>query len=173
MSVHQQIDQNIEAIRDLERRVDRDLDPATLRFQQIAARLGQPAFLRFVLGFIASWVALNLGLPLFHHRAFDPFPFFTLQGMVSLSALMTSLVVLIGQNRESLLEAQRVHIHLQVSMLAEQKITKLIALVEELRRDIPSVLNRHDHEAETMQLATDPHALIERLENADVEPESP
>ena len=39
MSVHQQIDQNIEAIRDIERRVDRDLDPATLRFQQIDIRV--------------------------------------------------------------------------------------------------------------------------------------
>ena len=173
MSVHKQIDQNIEAVRDLERRLDRELDPATLRFQMLASRLGQPAFLRFVLGFIASWVALNLGLPLFNHPSFDPFPFFVLQGMVSLSALVTSLVVLIGQNRESLLEAQRVHIHLQVSMLAEQKITKLIALVEELRRDTPSVLNRHDHEAERMQLATEPQALLGTVENLNFEPESP
>lgn len=173
MSVDQQIDQNIEAVRDLERRLDHELDPATLRFQMLASRLGQPTFLRFVLGFIAIWVALNLGLSLFDDRAFDPFPFFMLQGMVSLSALTTSLVVLIGQNRESLLEAQRVHIHLQVSMLSEQKITKLIALVEELRRDMPSVSNRHDHEAERMQLATEPHALLGTIENSNLEAPSP
>jgi uncharacterized membrane protein len=110
-------------------------------------------------------------LPIFKLRAFDPFPFFALQGLLCFSALVTSLVVLVGQNREAQLEAQRARLHLQVSMLAEQKITKLIALVEELRRDSPSVFNRHDHEAERMQRATDPQAFLGVLE--DQEPESP
>ncbi len=65
MSVHQQIDQNIEAVRDLERRLDRDLDPAALRFQVLAAQLGQPSFLRAVLVFIALWLIVNLCLPVF------------------------------------------------------------------------------------------------------------
>ncbi len=86
---------------------------------------------------------------------------------------MTSLVVLVGQNREAQLEAQRARLHLQVSMLAEQKITKLIALVEELRRDSPSVFNRHDHEAERMQRATDPQAFLGVLKDQDREAESP
>jgi len=34
-----------------------------------------------------------------------------------------------------------------VSLLAEQKTAKLIALIEELRRDLPEVTNRHDPEA--------------------------
>jgi uncharacterized membrane protein len=169
LNAQQQIDQNIEAMRDIERRVDRSLDPATVRFQKLASRLGQPFFLRFALAFIGLWVAVNLMLPLIQAHAFDPFPFFTLQGIVSLSALVTSLVVLIGQNRESTLESQRTHVHLQVSILAEQKITKLISLVEELRRDLPSVSNRHDQEAEAMQLATDPQALIERLEPSEIQ----
>ena len=37
------------------------------------------------------------------------------------------------------------------NLLAEQKIAKLIALMEELRRDIPTVKDRFDPEAEAMQ----------------------
>jgi uncharacterized membrane protein len=48
----------------------------------------------------------------------------------------------------------------QLNLLTEQKITKLIALVEELRIDLPDVKNRDDAEAEIMQQATDPQAIL-------------
>ncbi len=160
MTLNDQIDHNIEAVRELERRVDRGLDPATLRFRVLAARIGQPNFLRAVVAFVVLWILVNQLTPLFQVKSFDPFPFFVLQGLIGTSALMTSLVVLIGQNREAILEAQRAHLDLQLSLLAEQKITKLIALLEELRRDIPSVSNRHDQVAEGMQESADPEAIL-------------
>lgn len=165
MTLNDQIDHNIEAVRELERRVDRGLDPATLRFRVLAARIGQPNFLRGVIAFVVLWALINLLLPVFHFKAFDEFPFFALQGLTALSALITSLVVLIGQNREAILEAQRAHLDLQLSLLAEQKITKLIALLEELRRDIPSVSNRHDQVAEGMQQSADPEAILGALDD--------
>jgi uncharacterized membrane protein len=73
------------------------------------------------------------------------------------------LVVLIGQNREAILDAQRAHLDLQLNLLAEQKITKLIALLEELRRDIPSVSNRHDQVAEGMQQSANPEAILSAM----------
>ena len=166
MGIQQQIDQNIEAVRSLERRLDSALDPAAVRFQTLAAQLGKPRFLRVFLILTGLWITINLLLPVFGRVAFDPFPFAVLQGLLSLSALTTSLVVLIGQNHEAMLDAQRAHIHLQVSLLGEQKVTKLIALVEELRRDIPSVQNRLDMQAERMQRATDPEALLGTFDDA-------
>ena len=163
MTLNDQIDQNIEAVRELERRVDRGLDPATLRFNGLATRIGRPSFLHGVISCVVLWILVNLLLPAFHFKAFDEFPFFTLQGLTALSALMTSLVVLIGQNREAILEGQRAHLDLQLNLLAEQKITKLIALLEELRRDLPNVNNRHDQVAEGMQQHADPEAILGAL----------
>jgi dGTP triphosphohydrolase len=42
-------------------------------------------------------------------------------------------------------------------------------LVEELRRDLPNVKDRHDPEAEVMKQAADPHVVIEALEKSLVE----
>jgi uncharacterized membrane protein len=53
---------------------------------------------------------------------------------------------------------------LHVSLLTEQKIAKLVALVEELRRDLPNVTNRHDAQAAAMEQSTDPHVILDALE---------
>ena len=51
-----------------------------------------------------------------------------------------------------------------MSLLAEQKTAKLIALLEELRRDLPNVENRHDPQAAVMEQATDPQAILSVME---------
>jgi uncharacterized membrane protein len=53
---------------------------------------------------------------------------------------------------------------LQLHLLSEQKIAKLITLVEELRSDLPNVGDRHDPGAEAMKQAVDPHAVLDALE---------
>ncbi len=50
---------------------------------------------------------------------------------------------------------------LQLNLITEQKIAKLISLVEELRTDLPNVKNRDDEEADLMKQATDPQAILE------------
>jgi hypothetical protein len=41
----------------------------------------------------------------------------------------------------------------------------VIALLEELRCDLPSVQNRHDPQAEAMQEVIDPHAVLAALDD--------
>ncbi|MDZ4697283.1 MAG: hypothetical protein SGI86_19250 [Deltaproteobacteria bacterium] len=53
---------------------------------------------------------------------------------------------------------------LEVNLCTELKISKLIALVEELRLDMPSVRNRVDLQANAMQTTLDPHAILTALE---------
>jgi uncharacterized membrane protein len=78
---------------------------------------------------------------------------------------MTTLV-LITANRQTRNAEERSHLDLQVNLLAEHKVAKLIGLVEELRRDLPMVRNRVDREADVMQEAVDPHAMLDALERA-------
>ncbi|WP_228013451.1 hypothetical protein [Nostoc edaphicum] len=49
-------------------------------------------------------------------------------------------------------------------MLGARTNCKLIALVEELRQDIPNVKNCSDPKAEMMKSPTDPHVIIDVLE---------
>ena len=127
--------------------------------------MGRPSYLASVLSFVALWLVANSSAELLGFQPLDPPPFFWLQGIVSLGALLTTTVVLITQNREAKLEEQRLELELQVTLLTEQKTTKLIRLLEELRRDLPMVKDRHDPEAAALQKPTDPEEVLAALED--------
>jgi len=132
--------------------------------EAVAAFLGRPLFLYLTQAVVLLWVVVNLLLRVHGARLYDAPPFPWLQGLIGLGALLLTIVVLITQNRQGKLAERRAQLDLQVSLSSEQKIAKLIALVEELRRDLPSVKNRIDPEAEAMSEAADPHAVLEALE---------
>ncbi len=67
---------------------------------------------------------------------------------------LQSVLALRARQEQNVGEHQRV----------EQKIAKLIALVEELRHDWPEVRDRQDAVAEAMTNAMDPEAVISVLE---------
>ena len=94
----------------------------------------------------------------------DPPPFFWLQGIVSLGALLTARVVLITRNREAKLEEQRSELELQVKLLTGQRTTKPIRLLDELRRDLPMIKHREVPEAAALQESTDRKGVLAVLE---------
>jgi uncharacterized membrane protein len=49
-------------------------------------------------------------------------------------------------------------------MLIEQKVTKIISLLEELRRDLPEVQKRLDPDVEVMKQPVDPHEVLTTLD---------
>ncbi len=71
--------------------------------------------------------------------------------------------VLITQNRQDKLAEQRRHLDLQINLLTERKVSKLIELIEDLRRDMPSVKNHFDPEVEAMKEPIDPHTALTAL----------
>jgi uncharacterized membrane protein len=79
----------------------------------------------------------------------------------------TTTGVLITQNRWLRRSERRAQLDLHINLLAEEKIAKLVALLEELRRDLPTVPNRHDPEAAAMSQGTDARAVVEALERSD------
>jgi uncharacterized membrane protein len=95
---------------------------------------------------------------------FDPAPFSWLQGVVGLGALLTATVVLTKQNRAARLAERRAHLDLKVTLLTEQKTAKLIDLLEELRRDMPNVKDRHDPEAAALRQSMNPDQVLAALD---------
>lgn len=158
------IGHNIESILAFYTREEKKISGSQRIVESIGGVVGRPLFLGAVLLFIALWVLYNISALRFGWVEFDPAPFSWLQGVMGLGALLTTTVVLIKQNRLAKLEELRAHLDLQVNLLAEQKATKLIQLVEELRRDLPMVKNRHDPEAEALKQPTDPHQVLATLD---------
>ena len=74
------------------------------------------------------WIIINLNL-IPRITPFDPFPFGLLTMIVSLEAIVLSIFVLISQNRASTIEDLRSEIDLQVDLITEQELTKLMQIV--------------------------------------------
>ena len=163
-SERDQTSQNIEAVLDFYTREEQKISRSQRILERISHFIGQPLFLGFILLFVALWMLANAGLRQFGMAEFDPAPFSWLQGMVGLGALLTATVVLTKQNRLTKLAEQRAHLDLKVTLLTEQKAAKLIDLLEELRRDLPNVSNRHDPEAAALQQSMNPDLVLAALD---------
>src|SRR6185436_19791162 len=61
--------------------------------------------------------------------AFDPFPFNLLTTIVSLEAIILAIFVLISQNRTAKVDDLREETHLQLNLISEREITKLIKMM--------------------------------------------
>ncbi len=163
-SERDQISQNLEAVLGFYTREDQKISQSQRIMECISSFIGEPAFLGIILIFVALWMFANIILRHSGMAEFDPAPFFWLQGIVGLGALLTTIVVLSKQNRLSRLAEQRAHLDLKVTLLTEQKAAKLIDLLEELRRDLPNVKNRHDPEAAVLRQSMNPELVLAALD---------
>lgn len=159
-----QIRQNIEAVLDFYKREDQKISPSQWALERVSDFIARPAFLGLILLFVALWIITTIVLRRLGIADFDPAPFFWLQGIVSLGAFLIATAVLIKQDRLGKLAEQREHLDLKVTLLTEQKAAKLIELLEELRRDLPNVEDRHDAEASTLKQAMNPDQVLAALD---------
>ena len=162
-SLSDHIDQNIENVVALRRQDWQQTSPSQRRVERISRVVGRPAYLVAILLFVILWISVNLAARNLGRWTFDPQPFPILQGLLTLVALLTTTIVLIAQNRQTKLEQQHDHLDLQVNLLTEQKVSKLILLIEELRRDLPMVKDRHDPQAMAMQEAADTTQVLSAI----------
>jgi uncharacterized membrane protein len=160
----QTVADTIDTITMMHARAQHDVGPHVRRIARMSAAIGHPLFLACVVVLVVAWIGSNLLAPLVGLHAADSPPFSWLQGALSLAALLMTTVVLITQNRQGHHIEQRGRLDLQINLLAEQKITKLIELMEELRRDLPNVRNRVDAVANEMKEPVDPVAMLSALE---------
>jgi uncharacterized membrane protein len=169
-SLPEHIDTTIRAIADMHARHQQRATPSQRAFAVMARLLARPRFIGALTLVLACWVAANLAAPRLGLPVWDPPPFSWLQGLVSAAALYTTATILIAQSREDELAALREQLTLELAILGEQKSAKTIELLEQLRRDLPSVPNRIDPEASAMARPADPlsvaDALVEKHESA-------
>jgi uncharacterized membrane protein len=152
---------NIEEIVRMEGRDRLEMGPSDHFADHVTRFSGSMLFVWLHCVWFAIWIALNLTGVL----TFDEFPFSLLTMVVSLEAIFLSTFVLISENRQALQSDRRAKIDLQVNLIAEQEITKVVSLIAELNAFLG--LHRDDPEVEHMRRATHVTALVDAVNEAE------
>lgn len=128
---------------------------------RITAFSGSMLFVYLHVVWFAVWMAINLGwLPV---KPFDPFPFGLLTMVVSLEAIFLSTFVLISQNRMQAASDKRADLDLQINLLSEHEITRLVMLVDAIadRLGIPEGM---DPELDELKKDVAPEEVLNEIE---------
>lgn len=149
------VHRNIRALVDARERLQVHLGFQQRVADKITAFTGSMTFVYVHATFFAFWFCANLGL--LGLRPFDPYPFVMLAMIASVEAIFLSTFVLISQNRMQRLADQRADLNLQISLLAEHEVTRLIRMVDAM--------------AIRIGIASDDRQTLEELKH-DVHPET-
>ncbi len=158
------IGETIESIAQLEREALESVSLHQRAIERFTFAIGRPRTVWIILAAVVAWVALNGIEALTGRRPLDPPPYYWLDGVLALAALLMTVLILTTENRQSEVDEQRSRLHLQISMTSDRKAAKIIQLLEELRYDMPQVQNREDPEAAALTLPADPQQVAQELD---------
>jgi uncharacterized membrane protein len=133
--------------------------------ERSTAWIGRPQFVALLTVAIGFWIGANLLGQITSFGVWDAPPFGWLQGVLGLLALYITVLILTTQRREDQLAGYREQLTLELAILSEQKSAKIISLLEEMRRDSPSLRNRVDPEAAAMAIAADPQTVLDAIKD--------
>ncbi len=160
------VDLAVQTLTELREESHRNVPTTQLGIERVTGALGRPWFAWSALGFVIFWVGINLSFRARAQYSFDTPQFPLLELIVSLSSLFIAILILITQNRQNDVAHRRAEITLQMALVTEQKVAKVIDLLEQLRRDDPDVPNREDAAAASMAQATDVREAAAELKKA-------
>ena len=155
------LERNIQAL--LERR---QAEERSLGFQErVAERItkftGSMAFVYLHLVVYGAWVVINLGwIP--GVPRFDP-TFVILAMEASVEAIFLSTFILMTQNRMMSQADKRADLNLQISLLAEHEVTRLLQLVRDIaeKLEIPAA---REPELDDLERDVAPEQVLETIE---------
>ena len=133
--------------------------------ERIAARVtdftGSMTFVYLHLMAFGTWIVVNL--PFLPFPKFDP-SYVVLAMFASVEAIFLSTLVLITQNRMATMADQRNELNLQISLLAEHEVTRVMTLVSEIARRM-GIDAAHSPEIQELMRDVNPEAVLDRLDH--------
>ena len=124
---------------------------------------GSMLFVYIHLVLFGLWIILNLGW--LGIKPFDP-SFVILAMFASVEAIFLSTFVLISQNQMNAQANKRAELDLQVSLLAEHEVTRLITLVTDIAKKM-NVEITNESEIEELSKDVYPEKVMETMEKVD------
>jgi uncharacterized membrane protein len=132
----------------------------------ITAWSGSMPFIVLHVVWFAAWIAVNCHLTPLRH--FDPFPFPLLTMIVSLEAIFLSTFVLVSQNRQAEVDSERNELDLQIDLLAEYELTRVLTLVDAIA-DHLGIEVAKDPELDELKRDVVPEAVVKELQQRKAE----
>ena len=153
------IAETIEELQAIEAR-DRETLSAPNRIADMVSRRSGSLWFVFVhVVWFGTWLAINI--PAWPLR-FDPFPFGLLTTIVSLEAILLSVFILMSENRQAERDERQAKVDLEVNLVAEREVTKVIALLTAIHHHLGIPVD--DEEVEQMHEPTRVGELVEAVE---------
>jgi uncharacterized membrane protein len=122
---------------------------------------GRMYFVYFHILWFTVWILINLGY--FGITPFDPYPFGLLTMIVSLEAIFLSTFVLISQNRLSAEADRRADLDLQIGLLAEHELTRVLKMLDEIQ-DKMGIENDSDRELRDLEKNVHPEDVLAEID---------
>ena len=155
--------ENIRTVAELQRRVEERRTLGERVSSRLLRVLGSMPFVAVHLLLVATWIAANVGwLP--GVRPFDPYPFGMLALLVSGEGMFLAIFVLIASNRLSRESNQRAHLDLQIALLTEAEITKVLSVLGDLSRHLGRDPHLDDAQLAHLSQPTDLPAIADTLD---------
>ena len=170
MSQNDIVRKNTVAIAEMQRKVTEARSLGGRIADAITDFTGSMAFVYVHVVWFAAWILLNVGLiHIPHISEFDHFPFSLLTMIVSLEAIFLSTFVLISQNRLACASEKRAELDLQVNLLAEQKATKVLEMLDQITQQLDQVGSRFnfkpDPEVKALKVSPEPQEVLRVIED--------
>ncbi len=153
--------QSSEAIRSLRAKADAERTLGEKFADWMTSTLGTPWFFILNLTWFVLWVTINNNI-IPGIRPFDKFPFGLLTMTVSLEAIVLAIFVLISQNRKKDIDDLREEISLQIGLITETELTKMLGILKKVAEKQGIDLS-NDKELEEMQKILNTKELEEIL----------
>jgi uncharacterized membrane protein len=99
----------------------------------------------------------------FGFKPFDPFPFGLLTMIVSLEAIFLATFVLISQNRLSAEADRRADLDLQMGLLTEHELTRVLKMLDEIQ-DKLGIDNDADQELQDLEKNVHPEDVMREMD---------
>jgi len=155
------VERNINTLVEIRENMDRRKSTQDRLADWVTWFSGSMMFVYIHVAWFAAWIAVNLGWT--HLKPFDPYPFNLLTMVVSLEAIMLATFVLISQNRLSEIADQRADLDLQINLLAEYEITRVLTIVDAIADHLGLEVGK-DPEVDELKSDVSPEIVIQEME---------
>jgi uncharacterized membrane protein len=159
------VERNIEALLDRNKQEEKDKKTEEKVADRITRFTGSMLFVYIHLTMFGIWIILNLGW--IGIKPFDP-SFVILAMFASVEAIFLSTFVLISQNRMNAQADKRAELDLQVSLLTEHEVTRLITMVSEIAKKM-DISAGYNPELEELSKDVQPEKVLDTMEKMHTE----